>query len=130
MAVAVPSKYALKSLHEEIALFDRKLAHLQKYEAFPSEKDRLAAAAKMAVKRSQLVRAAQVMTEAGIEFQPTELPGSFRASSNIAEPENGPAEVAVAEMPINQGAEPAYQGTVLDFRSSIAEYKKRRKLMA
>ena len=31
----VQDKYYLKSLHEEIDLYDRKLAHLAKYETFP-----------------------------------------------------------------------------------------------
>jgi hypothetical protein len=77
MATPVRDKYFLKSLHEEIALFDRKLAHLQRYETFPSEKDRNAAAAKMSVKRGQLVTTARKLAEEGIEFQPAELPRSM-----------------------------------------------------
>ena len=44
-------KVRLKMLHEEIDLFDRKLAHLMKYDVFPSETERNAAARKLALKR-------------------------------------------------------------------------------
>ena len=37
MATAPTDKYYLRSIHEEIALFDRKLAHLEKYEKFTSD---------------------------------------------------------------------------------------------
>ncbi len=129
MAVAVPSKYALKSLHEEIALVDRKLAHLEKYETFSTDKERLAASAKISLKRSQLVRAAQVMTDAGIEFTPSELPTMTReAKESVAATEAAAPEAF--EMRASHTAEPSHQGSVLDFRNSISEYKKRRKLTA
>ena len=43
MATPVKDKYFLRTLHEEIGLFDRKLAHLLKYENFPSDRERDAA---------------------------------------------------------------------------------------
>ena len=78
MATPAHDKYYLRSLHEEIALFDRKLAHLQRFETFASEKEKNAAAAKMSVKRGQLVRTAKELASAGIEFRPTDLPSSMR----------------------------------------------------
>lgn len=49
-------KYYLRSLHEEIGLYDRKLAHLLKYDSFASDKDRDMAAGKLRSKRDLLVR--------------------------------------------------------------------------
>ena len=77
-AIQARNKYYLRSLHEEIDLFDRKLAHLLKYESFASDKERDAAAAKMTVKRDQLARTAKELVDEGIEFQSSELPRSFR----------------------------------------------------
>ena len=37
MANIVENKYYLKTVHEEIGLFDRKLAHLLKYDVFESD---------------------------------------------------------------------------------------------
>ena len=80
-------KYYLKSLHEEIDLYDRKLAHLAKYEVFASEADRETAIGKMETKRATLARTAQKLVEEGVEFQPSDLPRSFRLqaeSANVA----------------------------------------------
>ena len=81
MPVIPANKYALKSLHDDIGLMDRKLAHLLKYETFSSEKDRTQAVAKLSLKRGQLVRSAQAMASDGIEFNPSDLPLSLRAES-------------------------------------------------
>jgi len=137
MAAALPrDKYYLRSLHEEIALFDRKLAHLMKYETFASEKDRNSAAAKMSVKRGQLIKNAQQLVEEGVEFKNSDLPRSLRAD----EPETV-AAAASESLPdaalLQAGSqEPAaaaavYDGTILDFRQEIKEYmQNRRKLYA
>jgi hypothetical protein len=85
----VQDKYYLKSLHEEIDLYDRKLAHLAKYESFSSETDRETAIGKMTAKRATLARAAKKLVEDGIEFRPADLPRSF-----LPQPES--AEVATA----------------------------------
>ena len=77
----VQDKYCLKSLHEEIDLYDRKLAHLAKYETFTSEVDREAAIGKMSTKRETLARTARKLVQDGIEFHPSELPRSFRLQS-------------------------------------------------
>jgi hypothetical protein len=50
------NKYLVKSIEEEIGLFDRKLAHLNKFETFSSEDDRQVAAGKLTAKRERLMR--------------------------------------------------------------------------
>ncbi len=130
MPTPAPSKYYLKSLHEEIALFDRKLAHLQRYETFPSEKDRNAAAAKMSVKRGQLVQAARKLVDDGIEFNPSELPRSMNPDGHVpavSVPEARPVEHT--EMAPAQPA--ARQATSMlsssPFRDEILEFIAKRK---
>ena len=81
----VQDKYYLKSVHEEIGLFDRKLAHMDKYEVFASDADRELAAKKMNRKRELLVQTAVRLAGAGIEFKDSDLPRSFRLAA--AEPE-------------------------------------------
>ena len=49
-------KYFLKSLHQEIDLYDRKLAYLEKYAQFDSAADREGAANKLLTKRASLAR--------------------------------------------------------------------------
>lgn len=71
-------KYFLRKLHAEIDLYDRKLAHLVKYEPFASERERDVALGKMTTKRDALARAARKLMEEGIEFRPSDLPRSFR----------------------------------------------------
>jgi hypothetical protein len=77
--VKVHDKYFLRTLHEEIDLYDRKLAHLAKYELFSSDLEREEALGKMTVKRDTLARAARKLMDEGIEFRPSDLPRSFRA---------------------------------------------------
>ena len=81
----VQDKYYLRSVHEEIGLYDRKLAHLNKYEVFASDADREAAARKMSGKRELLVQTARRLASEGIEFKDSDLPRSFRPV--VAEPE-------------------------------------------
>jgi hypothetical protein len=78
-------KYFLRSLHQEIDLFDRKLAYLAKYVAFASDADREEAEKKMVAKRATLEKTARELAAAGIEFNPAELPRSFRAQPQAAE---------------------------------------------
>jgi hypothetical protein len=72
-------KYFLRSLHQEIDLYDRKIAYLEKYVAFATPADRKAAEDKMVEKRASLERTARELAAAGVEFKETELPRSFRA---------------------------------------------------
>lgn len=67
MSTQPVSKYVLKPLEEEIGLFDRKLAHLLKYEVFSSEEDRQAAAHKLSAKRERLVRTMRELTEPSLD---------------------------------------------------------------
>jgi hypothetical protein len=81
----VHDKYFLKSLHEEIDLYDRKLAHMAKYELFASDIERDTALGKMATKRATLAKTAKKLMEDGIEFQPSDLPRSFRLETQDSE---------------------------------------------
>jgi hypothetical protein len=81
----VQDKYYLKSLHEEIDLYDRKLAHTAKYEVFASDAERETAIGKMTAKRAILARTAQRLAEEGIEFHPSDLPRSFRPQTENTE---------------------------------------------
>jgi len=87
-SVKVQDKYYLKSLHEEIDLYDRKLAHTAKYELFASEAERETAIGKMTTKRATLVRTAKKLVKDGVEFHPSDLPRSFRLQTENAEHAN------------------------------------------
>jgi hypothetical protein len=78
-------KYHLKSLCEEIDLYDRKLAHMAKYDVFASDAERESALNKMSTKRATLERAAKKLMEDGIEVQSADLPRSFRPQAEGAE---------------------------------------------
>lgn len=133
MATPVKDKYFLRGLHEEIGLFDRKLAHLLKYENFASDKERDAAAGKLTAKREQLVRAAKQMANEGVEFKNSELPRSLRPEDAEAEPEEVKAPVvAEAVAPVlpdlPKRSTPAGQGGgVFDFGHEIKAYIEKRK---
>jgi hypothetical protein len=75
---AVQNRYDLKSLYEEIDLFDRKLAHAAKFEKYPTESEREAAVSKMTLKRAKLERSARKLMEDGIEFEASDVPRSLR----------------------------------------------------
>jgi len=77
-AVVPRDKYFLRSLHQEIDLYDRKLADLRKYGAFESEEDRLQAEHTFMTKRASLERTARELSASGVEFNEEELPRSFR----------------------------------------------------
>jgi hypothetical protein len=87
MANTSENKYYLKSVHEEIDLFDRKLAHLMKYETFATDADRNAAARKLNLKRDLLVKTAKRLVAEGMEFNEKDLPRSMRAKDESAEDE-------------------------------------------
>jgi hypothetical protein len=57
------NKYLLKSIEEDIELFDRKLAHLHKFEIFQNEDDRMVAAGKLSSKRERLLRTLRELTD-------------------------------------------------------------------
>lgn len=72
-------KYFLRDLHQEIDLYDRKLAYLEKYEEFASPEDRQLAEKGLRAKRAPLERAALQLAASGIEYDEKNLPRSFRA---------------------------------------------------
>jgi hypothetical protein len=76
--VKVHDKYSLRSLHQEIDLYDRKLAHLAKFETADAGTDQEAIAKKLLTKRESLARTARKLAADGIEFNPADLPRSFR----------------------------------------------------
>ena len=71
-------KYFLRDLHQEIALYDRKIAYLDKYVAFASSQDREEAAHKLIAKRAPLEKTARELAASGVEYREEELPQSFR----------------------------------------------------
>jgi hypothetical protein len=71
-------KYFLRDLHQEIDLYDRKLAYLEKYVDFASDADREEAADKLRTKRASLEKTARELAASGVEYREEELPRSFR----------------------------------------------------
>ncbi len=81
MQVMADNKYSLKDLHEQIDLFDRKIAHCHTHEKFDSEEQREAALHKLNVKREALVKTALAMASRGVECDPKYLPRSLKAAA-------------------------------------------------
>jgi DNA polymerase III gamma/tau subunit len=128
---AVESKYYLKSVHAEIDLFDRRLAHLMKYDVFESEAARAAAARKLSLKREPLVQTAKRLAAEGVEFKETELPRSFRPEGSPAplaevkaEPETVVAAPVENRTARRQGS--PYAGTSLDWEKSVQHYMEKK----
>ena len=126
MANSLESKYQLKSVHEQIDLFDRKLAHLLKYDTFDTDAARDAAAQKMTNKRATLVETAKKLVAEGAEFKVTELPRSFRPKDAPVEvveikPELEPEPTAGQGRASRRQAS-AFTGTSLDWEKSVREY--------
>jgi len=125
---AVESKYYLKSVHAEIDLFDRRIAHLLKYDTFESDAARAAAARKLNLKREPLVQTAKRLAAEGIEFKDSELPRSFRpdgvpAPVEAKEPEAAPvASSAPGENRSARRQGSPYAGTSLDWAQSVNQY--------
>jgi hypothetical protein len=76
---SVSDTYQLKWLHQEIDLYDRKLAHLDKYNPDASLERK-----KMVTKRGALEKTARQMAADGASFDPKDLPRSFRAAETTA----------------------------------------------
>jgi hypothetical protein len=125
-AIAPRDKYFLRSLHQEIGLFDRKLAHLLNHETFTTEALRTAAANKLITKRNQLTITARQLAADGVEFKPSELPPSLRPDDFVM-PEPEP-QAAPAELPtIEQHAPAARENNGYDFGQEIRDYLAQRK---
>ena len=134
MAVVVENKYYLKTIHEEIGLFDRKLAHVLKYGEFENEEAREAAARKLMKKRETLAETARRLAADGIEFKASELPRSFLPEGAVAatepvaaaEVEDPTAGLGQAKRSVRRQAS-AYAGTSLDWEQSIRDYMSNKK---
>jgi hypothetical protein len=110
--VPVESKYYLKSVHAEIDLFDRRLAHLMKYDVFDTEAARAAAARKLTLKREPLVQTAKRLAAEGVEAPVEEKLEPETVSVASAPGENRSAR--------RQGS--PYAGTSLDWEKSVQSY--------
>ena len=79
-------KYFLRDIHQEIDLYDRKLAYLNNFVEFASSSDREEAEKRLLAKRAPLERTARELAASGVEFEDKDLPRSFRRrlSSNTA----------------------------------------------
>lgn len=86
MAKVAPrtDKYFLRSLHQEIDFYDRKLAYLSKYVDFANVADREEAQGKLLQKRAALEKTARELVAAGVEFSEADLPRSFRIPDDQA----------------------------------------------
>lgn len=83
--VPAHDKYFLRSLHQEIDFYDRKLAYMANYETFATVEERELAEKKLMTKRASLAQTAKKLAAEGVEFSPTELPRSFRAEPDVPE---------------------------------------------
>ena len=72
------NQYALKDVHQEIDLFDRKISYCQNYEKFESDDARKAALQKLNRRREILVRLALEAARDGVHVDPNFLPRSFK----------------------------------------------------
>ena len=77
-------KYFLRDLHQEIDLYDRKLAYLRNFVDFASPRDREEAESKLLAKRAPLEKTALELAASGVEYDQKDLPRSFRAM-NLAQ---------------------------------------------
>ena len=72
-------KYFLRDLHQEIDLYDRKLAYLDKFVEFATPADREEAEDRLLAKRAPLEKTALELAASGVEYEEKDLPRSFRA---------------------------------------------------
>ena len=86
-ATSPRDKYFLRDLHQEIDLYDRKLAYLDKSD-FASPAERAEAEKKLLSKRAPLEKAARQIASSGVEYEEKDLPRSFRARSEDSAGEN------------------------------------------
>ena len=126
MAVTQPKdKYYLRSLHEEIGLYDRKIAHLLKYDRFASATERDAAAAKLSSRREVLVRDARQLIGDGIEYKVSELPRSICTPEQLVRRETVPLPEKSA--PVNPSVPHSQTIHVMDFRKEVQAYLEKRR---
>ncbi|HEY0264909.1 MAG TPA: hypothetical protein VGC07_10345 [Granulicella sp.] len=133
MSAIVENKYYLRSLHEEIDLYDRRLAHVTLHEVFTSEDAKILATNKLNHKRELLAKIARRLVSEGIEFKESELPRSFRPKD--APVKRAEAPVVQAEEASVDSPEPAapartddspFAGTSLDWKKAVSNYRRTR----
>lgn len=126
MAVIQPKdKYYLRSLHEEIGLYDRKIAHLLRYDRFASDKERDAAAAKLTLKREKLLCDARQLIGDGVEYKLSELPHSVCTPEQLARRQ--PAQRPEETDSVNSVVQHSRTSYVLDFRKEVEAYLEKRR---
>jgi hypothetical protein len=74
-------KYFLRDLHQEIDLYDRKLAY-NKLAEFTSAAERQEAEKSLLAKRAPLEKAALALAASGVEYEEKDLPRSFRTAGH------------------------------------------------
>jgi len=72
-------RYFLRDLHQEIDLYDRKIAYLDKSVEFALPADREKAEKELLAKRAPLEKVALELAASGVEFNEKDLPRSFIA---------------------------------------------------
>jgi len=90
-------KYFLRELHQEIDLYDRKIAYLNNYEEFASPEDREEAEKSLQTKRALLEKNARELAASGVEYEEKDLPRSFRTQS--VEPEGAQRGLTLVKRP-------------------------------
>ena len=105
----VPNKYLVRSIEEEISLFDRKLAHLHNFETFSSEEERIAATGRLSAKRDRLLRTLRNLTEPAppISSQSTQkkMKKPAKAKTSTQSKSSHPAKAAITAL---SAAEPEH----------------------
>lgn len=127
MRAVAQDKYALRDLHREIDLLDRKLAHLQKHETFDSAEERTAAVRKLNVRRDQHVVLAQSLIDLGIEYHPSEVPLSIRTPEQAAALEadsRASTEMITKAEVIEISSEPSIPSEPTEFGSLISRLER------
>jgi hypothetical protein len=133
---SVEGKYFLKTVHAEIDLYDRRLAHLEKYDTFETEAAKAAATRKLTLKRDALVLTAKRLAGEGVEFKDSELPRSFRPEGlplpveEKHEVEAAPVIAGAGNSAENRTARrqgTSFAGAALDWEKSIAQYTQAKK---
>ncbi|HEY3927887.1 MAG TPA: hypothetical protein VGL89_05910 [Candidatus Koribacter sp.] len=82
MQTYFPNKFYVADLHQEIDLYDRKIAHCLEFEKFNYESERTASLGKLRRKRQQLVKLALRFASEGVEYDPKFLPRSMGVGKN------------------------------------------------
>ena len=77
MQANVYSQYALKDLHDAIALIDRKIHHCRTFEVFDSQEAKDGTLQKLSTRRAALVKSALALTALGVKSDPKSVPRSF-----------------------------------------------------